>query len=727
MFNPDLPIKDSNEDMLNRGSFAESLADTIIQYSFSSSFTIGLYGKWGSGKTSLLNMVLENVERSDKDTIILRFNPWLCTDSKQIITQFFKQMANAIKLKKPKKDHAWDLIDQYADIFDMASLIPVAGSIAAVGGKILAKKAKKHTDQVTNDLQRRKNEIIEKMKKENLKIIVSIDDIDRLSEEEIIVVFQLVKALADFPNTIYLLVFDYDVVVRALSNIQHGDGKEYLEKIVQVPFEIPAPDMTSIHNTFFTKLDTILGNIPKDKWDETTWSLLFLFGIKGYIMSIRDVIRYINVLSLKYQLLKDETDLIDLLGLTCLQVFEPYIYSILPNYKDILCNSSYEQLKGITEKMQKTFETIISDRETVVNASAAKTILGIIFPQFKSFVKLSYNSFGRNYNQCSLINKNIAVSACFDRYFSLTLENDAIPSFTVNQLIYKANESDFAYGVNKIYQEGKLTRLLDEIEGYRKESNSSAIPSQRAALIIKCLSRQWHTFKNEEIGLYSIPFDWRLLFCVDTLLQFINLDSRYFYISDIFADINVDLSTLSLILDYFEHQHGRFTDKEANENNQLLALNQVLELEDIFKKRAKEALTSSSAFNQHDRLDFLLMLKQLDSDFVMSKMETIIKDDISLVKVIGYCISNGTMHGQSSIKTLNFHKKHLEEFIDVSQAYQRIHKFVETASFLSLSRDDQMNTVAFLLNENKQAGGNIMDNCISEEVVRKELYRLIDK
>lgn len=726
MFNPDLPIKNSNEDLLNRGSFAESLADTIMQYSFSSSFTIGLYGKWGSGKTSLLNMVLDNIERSDKNTIILRFNPWLCTDSKQLIAQFFKQMANTIKLKNPKKDHVWELIDQYADVFDMASLIPVAGSIVAMGGKILAKKAKKHIDQLTNDLQGRKNQIIEKMKKENLKIVVSIDDIDRLSEEEIIVVFQLVKSLADFPNTIYLLVFDYDVVVRALANIQHGDGKEYLEKIVQVPFEIPAPDMTSIQNTFFTKLNIILGDIPKDKWDKEIWSQLFLFGIKEYIMSIRDVIRYINVLSLKYQLLKDETDLIDLLGLTCLQVFEPYIYSILPNYKDILCNSSYEQLKGITEKMQKTFETIISDRETVVNESAAKTILGIIFPQFKSFVKLSYNM-GRSYNQCSLINRNIAIGACFDRYFSLTLENDAIPSFTVNQLIYKANESDFAYGVNKIYQEGKLTRLLDEIEGYRKKSDPSAIPPQRAALIIKCLSRQWHTFKDEKIGLYSIPFDWRLLFCIDTLLQFINLDSRYFYISDIFADINVDLSTLSLILEYFEHQHGRFTDKEVNENNQLLSLNQVLELEDIFKKRAKEALTSSYEFNQHGQLNFLWMLKQLDSDFVMSKMKTIIKDNISLVKVIGYCISNGTMHGQFPIKTLNFHKKHLEEFIDVSQAYQRIHKFVETDSFSSLSQDDQMNTVAFLLNENKPAGGNIMDNCIPEEVVRKELYRLIDK
>ena len=163
MISSDLPITKAVDDKLNRKSFADNLAQVLLQYSFPSSFTIGLYGEWGSGKTSLLNMVLETVESTDDHAVILRFNPWLCADTSQLIRQFFKQMATAIKLKKPASAHVWELIDQYADIWDTASLIPGAGVIFAAAGKTLTKKAKKHIDQRAGDLQGRKNQIIEKM------------------------------------------------------------------------------------------------------------------------------------------------------------------------------------------------------------------------------------------------------------------------------------------------------------------------------------------------------------------------------------------------------------------------------------------------------------------------------------------------------------------------------------------------------------------------------------
>ncbi len=555
MISPDMPITKSSEDKLNRESFAQSLAHVLLHSSFPTSFVVGLYGAWGSGKTSLLNMIIENVENEDSSVIVLRYNPWLCSDPKQLITQFFKQLASAIKIKKPAADTVCDLVDQYADVFDAANFIPGAGKAIAAVGKAFTKEARKRINQKNNDLQGQKDEIIQKMKEEHLRIIVSIDDIDRLSEEEIIAVFQLVKALADFPNAVYLLAFDYDVVVHALGEVQHGDGRDYLEKVIQVPFEIPAPSIENIYNAFFSKLNEILGDISENRWDKATWAELFQFGIKEYIRSIRDVIRYSNVFYLKYELLQDETNLVDLLGLTCLQVFEPTVYSLLNKYRDTICGSdnsySSDRQKVEEEKVRKAVNGILSAGITK-NENAVKNILGILFPKTRSAVGHSF-SFGRYYDYRKfLINCNIAVPECFDRYFSLSLEDNAIPTATMRKLVYEANGSELLTEINQLYQEGKIIRLLEEIEAYANKGDSNDIPSERSVLLIRCLCRIWSFFEVEEENFFTIPFAWRLLFCVDPLLKSIAESERNSCLHEIFMDTDVPPSTLALLLHDFE-------------------------------------------------------------------------------------------------------------------------------------------------------------------------------
>lgn len=731
MISPDLPITKSTEDKLNRGAFAKSLAKTISQYSFPSSFTIGLYGEWGSGKTSLVNMMLEAVEDIDNNAIIVRFNPWLCTDPKQLITQFFKQMATAIKLKKPKSEKAWELIDQYADVFDAASLIPGAGTIIAALGKTLAKEANERVEQRTKDLQESKNQIVKKMLEENIKIIVSIDDIDRLSEEEIIAVFQVVKALADFPNTVYVLAFDYDVVVHALSKVQYGDGKEYLEKIIQVPFEIPAPSISNIHEALFSKLNSILGDIPEERWDKTTWVELFQFGLHKYIKSIRDVIRYTNVFLLKYELLKEETDPVDLLGLTALQVFEPSLYSKLPSYKDTLCGSEhsypYEMRKADEAKIKKAVSRLIPNDETITDMEAANNILGILFPRTKTVTGVSY-SIGRNYSHRDfMINNNIAVPGCFERYFALTLENDAIPTNVMKHLVYEASETEFEEEMMRIYREGKIIRLLEEIEAYAKLEHSLIIPAERASLIITALARNWSSFEVDDIGFLSIPFAWRFRFCVDPLLKAIDSTVQFSYIYSVFEDENVPPSTLALLLRDFETQLGRFTEDDSIREDAIFSLEEVLELEAIFKSRAEDAIDSGAALRQPRGLNFLWMLEKVDAELAESKKKSLISDDVSLVKVISYCTARGAVATKIVSKTRGVKRQDIGEFIDVDEAYRRIKAFSATNQFSLLPEDDQMNAIAFLLISERESSVSIMDDCIAEAAIVKSLNQLREK
>ena len=731
MLSPDLPIAKLEEDGLNRGPFAESLAKTLVQYSFPSSLTIGLYGEWGSGKTSLLNMVFENVERIDDGVVVLRFNPWLCSDPKQLVTQFFKQMATAIKLKKRAADKAWELIDQYADILGATSVIPVAGEIVAAFTKVLTKKAEEETKERTNDLQESKNQIIKKLKDEKIKIIVSIDDIDRLSEEEIVAVFQLVKSLADFPNTIYVLAFDYDVVVRALGKVQHGDGKEYLEKIVQVPFEIPAPNIDDIHEALFSKLNGILGDIPEEDWDKETWGELFQQGIKNYIRSIRDVIRYTNVFSLKYELLKNETSAADLLGLTCLQVFEPTVYSKLPSYKDILCGErrsfSHERQKEAEEKVERAINRIAPDDGSVTDLEATKNILGTLFPGIKTNKGWSYGV-GRGYSRRdSLIRNSIAAPGCFDRYFALTLENGAIPTATVRRMVFESSESELAEETMQIYREGKIVRLLEAIEAYAGAGDGRIIDAKRAAIIIKVLSCNWSSFEVEDEGFFAVPFAWRLLCCVDPLLKSMDSKARASLMCSIFENENVQVSTVALLLQDFENQLGRCAENARESADAVLPLDEVQKLEAIFKERAVKAIDSKVVLRQYHGLRFLWLLGQIDPETAADKKKSMVTDDVSLLKIIAACTSRGSVAMRIVAKTRTVDRDRLSEFVDLGEAYRRVKKFATKNQFFDLPQDEQMSAIAFILIVERGPVESSLKDCIAEDAIIRVLDQMKSK
>ena len=731
MLSPDLPIAKLEEDGLNRGSFAESLAKTLVQYSFPSSLTIGLYGEWGSGKTSLLNMVFENVERIDDGVVVLRFNPWLCSDPKQLVTQFFKQMATAIKLKKRAADKAWELIDQYADILGATSVIPVAGEIVAAFTKVLTKKAEEETKERTNDLQESKNQIIKKLKDEKIKIIVSIDDIDRLSEEEIVAVFQLVKSLADFPNTIYVLAFDYDVVVRALGKVQHGDGKEYLEKIVQVPFEIPAPNIDDIHEALFSKLNRILGDIPEEDWDKETWVELFQQGIKNYIRSIRDVIRYTNVFSLKYELLKNETSVVDLLGLTCLQVFEPTVYSKLPSYKDILCGErrsfSHERQKETEEKVERAINRIAPDDGSVTDLEATKNILGTLFPGIKTNMGWLYGVERGYSHRHSIIRNSIAAPECFDRYFALTLENGAIPTATVRRMVFESSESELAEETMQVYREGKIVRLLEAIEAYAGAGDGRIIDVERTAIIIKVLSCNWSSFEVEDGGFFTVPFAWRLLYCVDPLLKRMDSKARASLMCSIFENEKVQVSTVALLLQDFENQLGRYAENARESADAVLPLDAVLKLEAIFKERAVKAIDSKVVLRQYHGLRFLWLLEQIAPETAADKKKSMVTDDVSLVKIIDECTSRGSVAVRIVAKTRTVDLDRLSEFVDLGEAYQRVKKFATENQFFDLPRDEQMSAVAFILIVERGPVESSLKDCIAEDAIMKALDQMESK
>ena len=719
MLNSDLPIQGAAEDKLNRSTFADDLAQAIISRDTPEGLVVGMYGKWGSGKTSVMNMVIEKLDLYNSNTeqkiVIMRFNPWLCADPKQLISQFFKQLSAVIKKQYPTHPGLQNIcgyMDSYADVYDFAGTLvqlanlPILGALLKIGGKRIADKAKKHND----NLQGIKDEINEKLKEHKLRLVVTIDDIDRLSNDEIVSVFQLVKSLADFPFTTYILAFDREIVIEALKNVQNGDGSEYLEKIVQAPYDLPMADANDICEIFLTKLNAIIANVSEEEWDREHWIDMFHYGIRHYLNTVRDAVRYINSFSLKYSMLKNDVNVIDLIGLTCLQVFEPNTYSILQFHEEILCGSETSSDKQAREKAEASWDSII---QTVPEnrRTHAQNILVSLFSGIKYKTnRIRFSPVGNRYIswQDVSISNSISNKNSFKRYFSLAIEKEAIPTLHLEWLISTADEPEFLDAVRKINSDRKATKLLDYVSAVLRSKKANMVSKERASSVLMFFCKVWHELDdNESSTFFSTPFLWRFFWAIEALLSVLDESERFSETSSIFNDYSVPLSTVAAILNYFEVEHNRFADeKEPKQKDSvpLLALEKVVELEKIFLIRATHEMSSGEQICKFNSLT-LFLLENIDSDAAKAFISKMLNTDYGLSQIISAGISGGKMGGRETKRFYKVNTENIEKYISVDVAYERTKEFSESVGFLDLDNETKHNLVAFLVFMEKETSG----------------------
>lgn len=115
--------------------------------------------------------------------------------------------------------------------------VPLAGVAVPAFGNHLTSRLKKSADRA-GSVSAKKQTLEKELLKFDGRVVVIIDDIDRLPNDQVRMVFQLVASLAKLPKINYLLSFDGEVVTWALSEVQKCDGAEYLEKVVQVPVRL---------------------------------------------------------------------------------------------------------------------------------------------------------------------------------------------------------------------------------------------------------------------------------------------------------------------------------------------------------------------------------------------------------------------------------------------------------------------------------------------------------
>lgn len=398
----------------NQIKYAETLVKKLKNTDLSKeSFAVGITGEWGSGKSTFLNTMKEKIEKA-KFAEIVEFNPWLCNSPEQVTQDFFATLINELS---PKHSTLSRDINKYAKLLNKI----VKPSLSIFGIDLDLTPGDDSLDEL-------KENISDKLANLPKKVVILIDDTDRLEGNEVFEILRLIRNTADFKNVIYIATYDKEYVTDVLKENKIKDPDNYLEKIFQV--EVPLPKIES-----YKLWDMLMREIGITEASNSNKQLILKI-LTNYRQIKRFARKYLLFVQYVNKQMDDYFDInrIDLFWLELLHTYDKKTY-------DILANNPLELLEDYnltTFKLKDNFSENIQDEQT-------KNIL--------------HNMFRGGYRT----NGEIQLIEFYDRYFSMNISKYKLTNKEYFDFIqYKIEESKEQISDKEriIYIENKITEWL---------------------------------------------------------------------------------------------------------------------------------------------------------------------------------------------------------------------------------------------------------------------------
>lgn len=508
---PDLPIQASREDRLNRRGFAAAISKVISNWRRRPSLVIGLFGEWGSGKSSIKNMVVESLEsRPDKPVFVVEFSPWQISGHEMLVQTFFDEIGKTISkaagndadLAK-RRTARWKLYSSALSVIATvakawkATTNPADPSYLLAGGTSLALgsasevlkagaegiEAEASLDSLS--LGELKAQIASDLQSLPQPLLVVLDDIDRLTKEEIRLTLQLVKANADFPNIIYLLVAQREAMRLALEEIAPERADQFLEKIIQIGFDVPTVNRRQYEALLFEGLNTLLAGpglesrFSNKYWRSASQHLIPLFT------TVREINRFLAGLAFHVELFRNEDTFevnpVDLIALEALRFFEPDLYKRIPQEKQALTLQPrwFRKEERENDKQRLEYLVLLASES---RRPAIRKILGEIFPPSG----LAHGgSYGDDFENRWFEQLRVCSHQAFDRYFQLATPEGDVSQAQIDALIEcMSNKDDLDAKFAQLGEQELLDVMLARLHSLVL---AETIPTENAANFLASL------------------------------------------------------------------------------------------------------------------------------------------------------------------------------------------------------------------------------------------------
>lgn len=749
MFIPDNAIETEKDDFLNRKGFSQHLGESLLDWKERESLIIAIHGEWGSGKSSAINLMSEYIQKKeveDKPTII-EFNPWIYSEQDNLSEHFFNEIARELQIKKdsdvdvkiaekllyysrllsltPDENifssssskvilglglllgiSASKIIDWFNSLNDWIKYLLVFLGVLIILKEILKNYSKnlavffnKKSDYSKKSILEVKEEIKAELRKRQKKLIIVIDDIDRLNQSEIKHIFRLIRINADFPNMIYLLAFDRNIIEKNLEEQAGVSGKDYLKKIVQVDFDIPFAKPSKISDFFFVEYNRILSVLPESAQgfygqDSPYWANIYNSGLKDFFKTIRDVKRFMSSLefniSQMYQGEIMEVNPIDFTAIEAIRVFAPDFYSFMKSRNFLF--TSTDGLTSVDSNMRMDEIKEHLDKLPVDTREPTNNLIETLFPQV--LTKHGYGSqfsWGKNLRVCA--------TSYFDSYFTLIPGGDEeeISQYEMENILSKTNSVDEFEAILRNYMDkNKIRKVLQKIQDYT--SSEDYISQEDAKNVVLALFNISDDLPDEKSGMFDFGADMDIMRIIHQIFQREHDKHNNF-------EILKDAIPLSKGL-YGPVEEVSLNSPRENEDN---GPNDIVVPEDKMEELQKLCLEKIIGWQDKllDLNEFIYVMyrwREWDEELKWKGfIENILMDDENLLAFVGKFITEKMSHtlGDYASKiTKQFNYKNLRDFVDIENIKSRLEKIKNENN--DLYKENKQTIDFYLENYDKQ-------------------------
>ncbi len=553
----DAPLSDPSQDRLGMRPLAEQLARSIASINHSDSMVIGICGKWGCGKTSLLAMTTRSLESQADPPLIVRFNPWWFSRGGDLLSAFLSSFASALG----QKDSTGAIAKISTAINALAQILrPITTFVP--GAEIPRKLIEDAAQTVSHAATDRKQDVdslratIDTCLREQSRVMILMDDIDRLTPSEVAQLFQIVKAVGNFPNTTYILAFDHSYVAKALSTTLNVQGESYLEKIIQLRVDVPSRPALLENYLLDQIVQTGLLDLALDD-HLRDFGNSFHKGLKYLLTTPRAVQRFLSCLRYAQKHLAGEVYPPDLVSIVGLQTAAPTAFAVLRRHPEMFIETDDRNKRDAAQFHTRWLKRIrpASSRLPIRN------LLEGVFPKLRSM------GYGGGFRTRWSHQRRICSEENFEKYLFLTPQPFGLSDAEFVRIINKLDEGDKVdREIMKLCDEKgrecRSTQMKEFLTRVARFAEHDATPRQ-ARLLFLALMRMGDSIASTEdaevVVVMPVKNELRLTWALQPALRASgDIAERDHATLEAFSE-KTSIATKAGFIRVLGYAHGRFT------------------------------------------------------------------------------------------------------------------------------------------------------------------------